>query len=454
MSRKKKIKIDKLLSAKPKKEFEWFESYTNCLNLFWNADTRKAVDKIGQFLEKNHDSDGKFHFYRLWIECLDMDQDYSGLVALNEHFDLRSRDLEFAEEYLALKGLVHLKLDEFEAADLVAEGFDSDCESSFMYEFANEYNYRNQNADVVHIPFTSFKGQVWDYFHLRNLNTAILVGKCEKEFKECSAYLKKIYGSSPAFFASKIGEQVKKGSFGRAYKLSDDLVNSYPKNLHFKGLKASISALAGDKKESLKLVFSVLKKTFFSDEAQLANWCMLDNAEEGYKNTSATVKNFEQSFELESSQLSEDKRVWMTFVGNEIYSDIADNRDGEDLGFKMQLSSESQKGDWVLFAKKATYTGGTRVLGIFEVVEKLQVKLGVSPNAYLEPVHVFEKSIELDIHEVDQNDDSELLKSFGLTPMFEIDNAGLEVVFDEIEDQLVFDTNIATEIQRKWNKTS
>ena len=302
------------------------------------------------------------------------------------------------------------------------------------------------------MPFLNCTENVWDYFQLRNLTSVLVSTKHATDLKICSDFLRKCYGESPAYLAGRVGVNIK-GFFGRAKNYAVKLTKLYPKNVSFKGLSAAISAIQGDTKETLRTSFNLLKVGFAADEVQLANWCMLENARSGVKNSSTNLRKFEDCFDTSPQNLSENKCVWMTYVGNADYQFIADNRlDSPD--FSLQLPKESKKGDWVLLTKKDGFGGTSRLMGIFEVVEKLNVQVGVSSNAFIEPIHVFEKSIELDMHEVDERENNDLFKSFGISPVFEIDNSGLEIIFDEIEDQLIFDSKVISKIQQEWRRIS
>ena len=113
-----------------------------CLALFWKNDTGRAIEKLSAYISNSSDFEDVLPFYRLWIECLWTDKDLSGLVAMNEHLSMISEDKPFVEQYLALKGLIHLRMDEFEAADLIASSFDKFGSGSYMHEFISEFYQR------------------------------------------------------------------------------------------------------------------------------------------------------------------------------------------------------------------------------------------------------------------------------------------------------------------------
>lgn len=456
MPRIKKIKLNKLLSANPKTKYSWFTAYHDSLNEFWKGNTRKALNNLTGFLETNPGSEGRFAFYRLWIECASLDQDYSSFTAIREHLQVRSNlddESDFSEDYAGLIGLIHLMVDEFEAAELYASSYDEDNTSPYMEEFYSIYAERAKESASIRVPFQHFKSEVFDYFHLRQISQYLVGSKYEDDHKSLCSFVQKSYGKCPLLFANRIAKQIRKGAYGRALNYASELKDLYSKNNEFKSLHATLLTLAGDNKSALKQVFSLLKKEVTMDEVQLANWCFLDNAENGLKNTKSSFKSIEDSLDYKDQKITSETKVWMTFVGDDIYTEIADNRETE-AGFRLQVSQETSKGDWMLFAKKSVGTSPARILAIYQVIEKLNVKVGVTPNAYLEPIHVFEKSIEIDIHEIDQGANSDLYKSFGVKPVFELDHAGLEVVFDEIEDQLIFEPNVASDIQKKWSKVS
>lgn len=452
MSRKKNLNIQSLLNDNLKK-IEGFSDYKSALELFWKGNTRKATDRVGAFIEKNYQSESRFYFYRLWIECLRYDSDYTSLVALKEHLHLRSSEEGYEADYLGLTGLIFLALDEFEGASLITLACDSSVDSVYLQEFYHEYAIRNCELGKVHIPFAGTEVEVSDYFSYRSLVGSLLETNYSEDVSLVLKSLKKAYGDCPLYFAGKIGENVRNGSVKKALTVCDKLLSQFPQNDEFKKLKASLCTLQGDNKEALKITFSLLKKEISADEVQLANWCFLDNAEQGHKNTVASLKNFEKALEVSEPELNENKKVWLTYVSDSVYSEITKDRQSK-YGVKLHLNEESAKGDWVVFVRKGQGEHSARVVGIFEVAEKLRAKIGVTENAFLESVQIFEKSIELDLHEVDRDQTSELFKSFGVNPVVQLDQAGLDVIFDEIEDQLIFDDGIVSEMQKRWTKTS
>ena len=237
----------------------------------------------------------------------------------------------------------------------------------------------------------------------------------------------------------KIARQVKAGYFGRAIHSVEKLIDSYPKNKIFQSLKAPLMALNGDKKTALRIVFSLLKHEISFDEIQLANWCMLDNVEVGLPNTKSTIRKFENSLQVESSELTETKKVWLTHVNDETYAAVINHR-GSNMSFKHQLTESASKGDWVIIARHTADISTTRVIGIFQIIEKFPLKIGITPNAVLDSIEIFEKSIEVSFYQDEQSEVSELMRSFGVSPVFNLDDNGLSVIFGEIEEQLILMT--------------
>ena len=91
------------------------------LRAYWAGDMRGAVDKASALLADDPDTPHRFMAYRLWIEALAEGRDVNGLAALRDHLFLRGQaDPADQATYAALRGVVHLELDEFGAAKLLA----------------------------------------------------------------------------------------------------------------------------------------------------------------------------------------------------------------------------------------------------------------------------------------------------------------------------------------------
>lgn len=453
MPRKKNLKLETLLNLKPRKEFEWFGFYSESLELFWQSNTRKAVTKIGDYISQNPNSEAKFPLYRLWLECLAMDEDSSGLVALKEHLFVRSSLSEAASDYLGLIGLIQLNLDEFEAAELTASAYDKTDVSVYMAEFFHSYCDRLADHSKVHIPFIGLKTDLWDYFSLRCLCAALVRTNYKEELELVFKKARSFYGQSPLYFGVKIERFFQNHSYTNAIKISEDLAKKFSKNRHFKQLYTSLLTLQGERKDFLSQLNSLLKQNPDTDDYLLANWCLVDGASLGFKSSKTVSSNLEGALSVNKTQQTEGKKVWMTFISDSQYDHVVSHR-GLSTGIELNMRGHSKVGDWVFFAKKGASRSSSRVLGIYQIKEKTPVTFGASANTFLESLFIFEKSIEMDIQEVDQKESGELYAPFGVNLALEVDDAGLDAIFDEMEDQLFFDGDIVGDIQTKWAVSS
>ena len=157
MGRKKNIAQNYVFKDAAEKIFSWFNNYVKSLKFFWEGNTKKSIENITKHILATSCKIGISALYRLWIECLYQDKDHAGLVALREHLILLSGDQESPNSLVGLIGTIHIYLDEYEAADLLASSYDKELDDRYMDEFYHNYIYRLQDTNKIHIPFIASK---------------------------------------------------------------------------------------------------------------------------------------------------------------------------------------------------------------------------------------------------------------------------------------------------------
>ena len=106
-----------------------------------------------------------FPLYRLWIEHLAEQKDLSALSALVPHLRFMSENSPNQHEWVGLRGLVHLELDEIQACNLIDRVFKDRVESNYAREFCYRFHLRRSGDEDLQYPYFESEITISDYFH-------------------------------------------------------------------------------------------------------------------------------------------------------------------------------------------------------------------------------------------------------------------------------------------------
>lgn len=450
MGRKRKLHLEKIVDKSPRSTVAAFDEYRLALSHFWNGDTVKAIEKIGGQINELPSFSDTFPFYRLWVECLNQVGDASGLRALGEHLFIQADHYGHKDAVTGLVGLIHLRLDEVEAASFYAESLSSDSDDSYVSEFLSEYLNRLSVAGRTYIPFVGKCTGVWDYFSLRCLASALVGSKFTEELKYLKNRLESFYGKCPVSFGITLAGYFEKASYKNVFNTSKRLAEAFPKNPHFQSLVQTASVIVGENSKAVAGLVKSHKKSKEFDDLLVVSWCVTQTAETKGKTSSSPERTFksmlENEFELVKTEAKEggDRKWWLSFVDSQLYDTVSNHR-GEELTTSLRLGPEVKKGDLILLSKKVL--SKTRILGVFEVSFKNPRPLSIEDDCRLSSIFIFEKSVELDLHVLDEDENAEMFSRFGLSSVFSLDSDGLVAVLDEVEDQIFFEKDVIRKMQ-------
>ena len=152
---------------------------------------------LSKEIEKLEGSEASTLYYRLWIEQLaDYNEKYS-LSLLQKHLTSLSSSSKIKKYFLALRGLIHLELDEISSCQHIAKIVLNDLSNPYCLEFYQRYQFRF-TADQKEILFLLMtKSPIVDYFHWQYLARSLLVKNKFHLLTKCLKYVKKSYLNSP-----------------------------------------------------------------------------------------------------------------------------------------------------------------------------------------------------------------------------------------------------------------
>src|SRR5690606_17184794 len=135
-------------------------SYLEGLEIYWSGRPHTALEHTTLALSRDPHSSDACSLYRLWIEIIAAAGDAEALSSLEEHLRNRSQaESEQRHSYAALRGLIHLELDELPLARLLLPSLEESHENPFVAEFLQRLEMREGNFDSL--PLLHLKDDLW-----------------------------------------------------------------------------------------------------------------------------------------------------------------------------------------------------------------------------------------------------------------------------------------------------
>lgn len=209
--------------------------YQEALHSFWRADARTAAERISQYLADQPEGSHVFAAYRLWIEAAAEAADHAQLVALGEHLFARGREAEEGRAtYVALRGLVHLELDEVSAAKLICRGVRSEIDDPYCMELVQRVDARFESVEGTVPALLTATTRLDDYFHWQSLCRGLIARAADEATQEAMAHVANVYRGSPLPALFEFHRSVEKGYFAAAAMMAERLAGMFPDNMDYR----------------------------------------------------------------------------------------------------------------------------------------------------------------------------------------------------------------------------
>ena len=234
-------------------EDEQFRRYQQGLQLFWNQEYAECLDYVTEILTEDWDGANVFLWYRLWIEVLSEQKDFDSLRLLKNHLLKRGVEEEDYDSWQALRAIVHLELDEWEACELLALCLDKNFECPYSLEFIQRYQLRiAPEEEGYYINLEYSERDLVDYFHWLNLARAYLLCEGEDELVSILKFASKLFPESPMhdeFFAYLYLDDYR---VAEAKTYANQLKTRFPNNCDFFYLNGYVLRNLKDYKGAIK----------------------------------------------------------------------------------------------------------------------------------------------------------------------------------------------------------
>ena len=232
---------------------EQFGRYQEGLHLLWNREYGKCLDYVTTFIVEDWDNANVFLWYRLWIEVLSEQKDVESLRLLRDHLLNRGSEGEDQKSWQALRGLVHLELDDWEACDLLASCVEQTLDCAYCLEFTQRYHLRVKPDEEGYVRSLEHSEEdLIDYFHWLHLARIYLLSEGEVELASILKYSKKLFPESPMhdeFYAYLYLDEFR---VAEAKTYTAQLKSRFPNNVDYSYLHGYVLRNLNDFKGAIK----------------------------------------------------------------------------------------------------------------------------------------------------------------------------------------------------------
>lgn len=229
--------IDFLLKQIPSRNFyspRFYQDYLTALKLYWNQQRKDALDFLSNIIAEKIDHIHVEVFYRLWIEIAAETRDRHALESLKMHLSNMAPQFKNYDEWLALRGLIHLELDELEACAFILRAIGSNTFSPYSLELAQRYDLRFSSDKKTTLHVTQSQAPIIDYFILQTLARGLL---SNAKIIELSKILQKIthnFSHSPIEDLFNFHNQLEKNNLNQTITIGERLIQKFPNNDQFR----------------------------------------------------------------------------------------------------------------------------------------------------------------------------------------------------------------------------
>ncbi len=362
--------------------------YMVVLNHMWNGRFDAAADHASSLLAGEDDHPSTIRLYRAWIEALNELEDQDGLVVLGDHLLALGRtDEDLKQTFLALRGIIHLYLDQAPAARLVLRAIHGRETNPYCLEFEQMCARRGfDNAAEFAISHSRVKMDDW--FHWNTLIADLSVFGPSDELHEVLNHSHRAFPGSPALDLANMHRAIDSGYWPGAQASASRLHGNFPDHRDY-GFMAAFSAYqAGDSQLALQtlrglgeflnttdadvlhLTGEILAKQALElDSESMARTAIqkLDLAARLYRRQGkpvdhalSLIQKLERQIVSESNhQLESDAlrapRSWMIMLTPSQYANLSTSGDQEIASLHRPMGREAMPGDVVLFVTKSSH---------------------------------------------------------------------------------------------------
>ncbi len=234
--------------------------YHESLAKFWAGDMDGAIDRVSTLLAEDPDGDHRFASYRLWVESLAELKEKVALHALKDHLFMRGQaEPGDHETYAALRGIVHLELDEFGAARLIARSMEDYTHNPQCLELVQLCDQRlNDRKSSTPALCRTTTTAVPDFFQWQTLARGFVGHREEEALNEILGFIKGHFRGSPLPQVFEFHRCLDKGYYAAAATMAERLTELYPNSVDYRYFQAYALFEDGDYPTARKVLQETL----------------------------------------------------------------------------------------------------------------------------------------------------------------------------------------------------
>jgi hypothetical protein len=222
--------------------------YRKALSSWWNGEHSAALDVASGALARSPEHPLRLALYRLWIEILASAGERMALVGLRDHLLLVGREQGVdAPAFAALRGIVHLELDEYEAATLIHGVLSTNSRSPWVTEFRVSWAKRTSDESLVSTDlWTANAAPIVDWVHWRSICAQASSENPDTEFSRMLDLADKIHPGSPLRDEILMRQMFEAGQHAHVRALATRLERIFPSNRDYAFFDAISASELGD----------------------------------------------------------------------------------------------------------------------------------------------------------------------------------------------------------------
>lgn len=202
-------------------------SYMKVLHYLWNGQFNAAADYAAQTIADDPETADTLQLYRAWVEALAQMEDQASLAELAQHLLDRGRDeLELRQSYMALRGIIHIELDQAPAARLLLRALEGRVHNPYCLEFEQLCARRGFSEAIL--PITHSRGNIDDYFVWNTLLQDLAEGSHHDDLQQCLRHTGKVFPGAPSVDLFGMHLAFDHGQWQAAADHAENLTQAFP----------------------------------------------------------------------------------------------------------------------------------------------------------------------------------------------------------------------------------
>jgi hypothetical protein len=220
--------------------------YMIVLNHMWNGRHDIAAEHAAMFLAEDDEHPATLRLYRAWIESLAEMGDQDSLAVLLDHLLVAGRvEPELHQSYMALRGIVHLHLDQAPAARLVLRAIQGKDNNPYCLEF-EQMCARRSFSGAREFALVNSHIELVDWQHWNTVVADCAVQNDADEWQDLLHHVNRAFPGSPTFDLSNMHRAMDSGHWPSALASATSLHANFPEQRDYGFMKAFCAFHGGD----------------------------------------------------------------------------------------------------------------------------------------------------------------------------------------------------------------